>query len=421
MPDSIPRYAGLGRVREPGLSVAEAVERLRRLAYTERRMMRLLASRIVTIPQRDVKALLARVQHEDAQHADALRSRVLELRTNRSKLEGAPDPALERFFNEAEHLPGAYPFLAAVVRVLKPALRAAYAAYADATNELADYNSVRTVRQVAADEMEHDRLLGAALAALMPSDQDREAAGAWEETLRGYLAAAGGVGGEMPRGPLPASAASREPYRIPHALTRDGSLARVWDYVAPPLERVPERLDYMMGLRLSEINVAEGLAIVLFETEGMPWSFSLDISRHLWDEMRHSLYGEAAIEETYGDRAAVPMRDYEAEFALEAPPLEQYAVLGLEVEGKNMRYPPGKRQEWEFARDMARHPLMTTFQDFDWADEVLHVNIARRQLDAWFEGGLKAIAEFSKRGSAHRTEVKHRHSPTAIEHPTATS
>jgi hypothetical protein len=31
---------------------------------------------------------------------------------------------------------------------------------------------------------------------------------------------------------------------------------------------------------------------------------------------------------------------------------------------------------------------MTTFQNFDRADEVVHINIARGQLDFWFEGGL---------------------------------
>lgn len=411
------RYAGLGRVKEPGLSVADAVERLRRLAYVERRLMRLLASRIVTVPERDIKVLLGRLQYEDARHADSLRNRVLELRTNKSKLENVPDPELDTLFNEAEYLPGTYPFLAGIVRVLKPALHAAYEAYLQTTNGLADYNSVRMIHQIMADEVEHDRLLADALSALSVVDEERAAAESWEEKLKTWLGAAGGADGTAARGPQPRREEPFHLYRIPHTLKRDASVNRVWDYVAPPLERVPEHLDYMMGLRLSEINVAEGLAIVLFETEDMPWSFYLDISRHLWDEIRHSLYGEAAVEHTYGDRAAIPMRDYEAIFALEAQPLEQYAVLGLEVEGKNMRYPPGKRQEWEFARDSACHPLMATLQDFDWADEVLHVNIARRQLDAWFEGGLKAIAEFSKRGRAHRTEVKQRHAPSVIEHP----
>lgn len=423
MTDHSYRYAGLERARAPGLSVATAVERLRRLAYVEFRLMRLLAARIVTIPGRDVKALLARLQYEDALHADACRARVREMRTNKSKLEGAPDAALELLFDEAEHLPGVYPFLYAVTRLLKPALRDAYGEYELATNGLADYPSVRLARAALADEVEHLRLLSPALddAATAASEQERRLALQWAESLAGYLAAAGGIDGTAPRAaPLP-RAASTQPYQIPHELARDAALARVWDYVAPPPEQTPEHLDYMMGLRLSEINVAEGLAIVLCETPGMPWSFYLDISRHCWDEMRHSLFGEAGIEATYGRRDAVPMRDYEGVFVMEASPLEQYAVLGLEVEGKNMRYPPGKRQEWEFARDLARHPLMTTLQDFDWADEVLHVNIARRQLDTWFEGGLEAIGDFARRGKEHRAAVKARHAPVALPHPDSSS
>ena len=44
-----------------------------------------------------------------------------------------------------------------------------------------------------------------------------------------------------------------------------------------------------------------------------------------------------------------------------------------------MKYPGGKRGEWEFCRD-AGHPLMTNFQDFDWADEVTHVGYGRKWL-----------------------------------------
>src|SRR5229473_562559 len=411
MGDKAYRYAGLQRVFTPGLSVAETVERLRRFAYVEQRLMRLLSSRIVTIPQRDVKVLLARLQYEDALHADGWRTRIGEMRTNKSKLESAPDPALEILFDEAEHLPGMYSFLAVVTHVLKPALCAAYDAYQKANNDLADYSSVRLVRQYLVEEEEHVQLLTAALNDIEPTQQEHRLSLEWKESLTSFLAAAGGIDGTAPRAEARPRIASVEPYRIPHVLVRDTTVPRVWDYVVPSQEDVLTYLDYIMGLRLSEINVAEGLAIVLFETPAMPWSFYLDISRHCWDEMRHSLFGEASIETTHANAAAVPMRDYEGVFVMESSPLEQYAVLGLEVEGKNMRYPPGKRQEWEYARDVAKHPLMTTFQDFDWADEVLHVNIARRQLDSWFEGGLKAIGAFAKSGKEHRTVVKHRHPP----------
>lgn len=412
------RYTGLRNALSVGMSVAESAEQIRRFVYVERRMMRLLVSRVVTIPERDVKALLARLQYEDALHADALGNRLVEMRTNRSKLRDCPDSALETAFDEAEHLPGTYPFLRVVRRVLKQSLLDEYESYIREANGLADYPSVYALRSAVTDEAEHIRLLDLALDSLEPTESDLQQAGQWESKIKSYLEAAGGFRGRSRRGKPVARVTATQPYKIPRELVRDDTLERVWDYVAPPLEEIPAHLDYMMGLRLSEINVSEGLAIVLFETEGMPWSFYLDISRHCWDEMRHSLFGEAGIEFTYGDRSALPMRDYEGAYVMEASPLEQYAVLGLEVEGKNMRYPPGKRQEWEFARDMAKHTLMATLQDFDWADEVLHVNIARRELDGWFEGGLRTIGEFSKGGREHRTEVKGRHQPSHLPHPT---
>lgn len=408
------RYAGLDRVHAPGLSVGESAMRLRRLAYVEMRLMRLFASRVVTIADREVKLLMGRLQYEACMHADGLRARVLEMRVAKGRLDVVPDEALAVFFDEAEHLPNALAFLAVVTHLIKPALRQAYQAYLREANHLADYPSVRLIKQCLADEIEHPTLLESVLNRTPFTDADRELAEAWQHSLMRYLSAAGGLDGTAPRSELPPRKASQVPYRIPHELTRDDSFARVWDFVKPPYEHVADHLNYMMSIRLSEINVAEGLAIVLFETQDMPWSFYADISRHCWDEVRHSMFGEAAIEATYGDRAALPMRDYEGVFAMEAPPLEQYAVLGLEVEGKNMKYPPGKRLEWEFCRDAARHELMTTFQDFDWADEVLHVNIARRQLDHWFEGGLEHIAPFSAAGREHRTAVKQRHAPVPV-------
>src|SRR5260370_7254273 len=132
-------YAGLRQVLVPGLSVAEAVERLHRLAYVERRMIRLLASRIVSIPQRSLKVLLARLQYEDALHTDGLRSRISEMRTNKSKLEDTPDSTLQILFDEAEHLPGTYPFLAAVTHGLTPAPCAPYQNSHKSTHHLTDH------------------------------------------------------------------------------------------------------------------------------------------------------------------------------------------------------------------------------------------------------------------------------------------
>ena len=78
-----------------------------------------------------------------------------------------------------------------------------------------------------------------------------------------------------------------------------------------------------------------------------------------------------------------------------------------------MKYPIGKRGEWEFCRDAVKHPLMTTFQDFDWADEVLHVGIAKRQLSEWFHNGAKPSAQGGRQTKSSR--VKERQAPVRID------
>ena len=203
-------------------------------------------------------------------------------------------------------------------------------------------------------------------------------------------------------------------FAIPRKPGRDAGLNRVWDYVKPPMEDVSDYFAYMLGIRFSEINVAEGLAVVLCETKEMPWEFYWDISRHLWDEVRHSMMGEAAIEATFACYNAIPMREYESVYCMEAPALEQYATLGLEIEGAQMKYPIGKRGEWEFCRDAVKHPLMTTFQDFDWADEVLHVGIAKRQLSEWFHNGAKRVERFAGGRQTKSGKVKERQAPVRI-------
>jgi len=402
------RYAGIEKVHVTGLSVPNSAEQIRRFAYLEERLMFLLAAHHVSVAHRDLKMLLGRLQYEDATHSDALRKRLNELRVPKGRMKSSPDKALTLLMNEAEHSENVPELLTAVADVLKPALVQAYENYLQACNPLADSPTVRILQQILVEEKEHLRLLRLAWEDLVKDAAERAATSLWLEKIRAFLKAAGGVNGLSPEKAELQPIRSQQSYRIPRQLSRDHALKRVWDYEAPPQDDVGRHAAYLMGLRMSEVNVSEGLAIVLFEVKDKPWEFYADISRHLWDEVRHSLFGEAAIEATCGSRDAVPMRDYEGVYCMEAETMEQYATLGLEVEGANMKYPVGKRGEWEFFRERARHPLMTTFQDFDWADEVLHVHIARRRLENWFVGSPEELARFAEAGKKHRSEIKKR-------------
>lgn len=405
------QYAGLPNVKQPGLGVDECTARLQVLAYAEERLMRLQAAHIVTVPEWDIKGLLGRLQYEAGQHADQLRNRLPELRVSKKKACEAPETPLKVVFDEAMVAASTVELLASLVLVFKPALLQAYRAYLAATNHLADYPSVRLLKMIVAEEEEETLpLLEAAYRDVVNTPEKEAEAAVWANSLRDMLTAAGGIDGTGPANVTtlqPVRAVM--PYTIPRKMSRDESFRQIWDFVHVENERAAERFAQMLATRLSEITAAEGLAFVLCEVEGQPWPFYVDISRHLWDEVRHTFFGEAASEQIFGDRAVMPIRNFDLTYVLKMTPLEQYAALGLGIEAAMMKYPPGKREEYEFCRDVVQHALMATFQDFDWADEVLHVNIARRQLKDWFRGSQQELIALAQQGVELRSQVRKMH------------
>ena len=183
------QYAGLGRPKEPGLSVEQCARQIHRLAYVEDRLMFLQAVHIVTTPQRDLKALLSRLQYEDGLHADRLKTRLTELRVSQGRSHRVPDDRLKVLFDEAMFSAGSIELLAALVKVFKPAQLEVYRNYVARTNGLADYESVRLMRTIIAEEEEGLRLLEAAYQELVNSAEKEAQAQSWAGTLQQMLRA----------------------------------------------------------------------------------------------------------------------------------------------------------------------------------------------------------------------------------------
>lgn len=83
------------------------------------------------------------------------------------------------------------------------------------------------------------------------------------------------------------------------------------------------------------------------------------------------------------DWAAVPHEISFAEYPnTQLEPVDRQVLLwGVE---QGLMKPDGKRREYEVARK-AEDPLSITFQDYDWADEVLHAQFGRKWLLPEFE------------------------------------
>ncbi|HEY0547964.1 MAG TPA: hypothetical protein VGF13_00095, partial [Verrucomicrobiae bacterium] len=131
----------------------------------------------------------------------------------------------------------------------------------------------------------------------------------------------------------------------------------------------------MFYKRLREIDVPEMMSSIITETPGKPWGYYRDMTRQLWDEARHAMMGEVGFVKAGVDWRKV-MVNFTWSLALntQLKPIERHAVLYFIEQGLMPKN--GKRFEWEVAR-ASGDPLSALFQDYDWADEVLHARVGR--------------------------------------------
>jgi hypothetical protein len=390
---TIPPLAGLAthaQAARPGLSVDVTVDRLRRLAYLKRALVFIHAAKFNGLPEWEVKGAISLHLWQDAEHATWFRRRVTEMRTPPHHLDRAPEAVLAAWAGELGAAIHTGEFLVAIYEVVKPAVVAALQRHLAESNPLTDQPTRRLMRMALGEEEEQVAWGRAALAAWRadPAHAGQAAAlDTWREQLTAWLAAAGGIWGDEPRPetvPQPARARGEQPEttRVPQ---RDRRFDRVWCSrgVVPGEDRpVHERLWWMMNVRLQEMHVSELIASVMADWRDQPWEFYHDLARYLWDETRHCMMGETAFAAQGVDITSIPSHTGFAEYPnTQLPPAERYAFLwGIE---QGLMTKSGKQAEVALAQE-GHDVLATAFQDFDWADEVLHAQIGRRWLEPAF-------------------------------------
>jgi hypothetical protein len=392
----LPTLAGLATLSaaaRPGMGIEECVGRLKRLHYAFVRLHEILTARITAEPVYELKTAFAHHAYLCAEHAQALRTRVGEMREPPLGLEGVPHAGLEVLFDEVLAAPTTAELLVGVYEVALPALDEALGEYAADTNPLCDAPSVRVCR-FARLEVGDMVAFGAQAVACMVGEPAREAMGPWREVLGGCLAAAGKLGGSAAVGGAPERQYSRTPYVYDPAPKRDERFADLWNQGVnpeaflydPAFEAKPKTL-MMLFKRLREIDVPEVMAGIIHQTKGKPWGYYRDMARQLWDEARHAMMGEVGFVARGVDwTQARVTHNWSMRLNTECSPLERHAVLFFIEQGLMTR--TGKRYEWEVGA-ASGDELVRTFQDFDWADEVLHAQIGRE----WY---VKAVGDLKK-------------------------
>ena len=383
-----------------GLSVDECVRRLKRLHYAFKRLHEIFNARITAEPLYELKAAFSHHAYLCAEHVTALRTRVGEMREPPLGLEEVPDPALEQFFDEILAAPATEALVAGLYGRALPALADALDRHRADTNPLADAPSVRVCRFARLEVDDMLRFGREAMAALAVEPAAGEPA-AWLAALDRCLEAAGSLDGtSTPAAPAPDRWHSRTSYVYDRVPRRDARFpdpfnmavnaeAFIWDPQYPP----QPKLLMLFYKRLREIDVPEMMASIIAETPGKPWAYYHDMSRQLWDEARHALLGEVGFEALGIDWPSLVRVNFTWSRGLntQLTALERHAVLYFIEQGLMPK--TGKRYEWEVAGE-AGMPLAQTFQDYDWADEVLHARIGRQ----WYVAVMPSHVEALKYG-----------------------
>jgi hypothetical protein len=393
----LPTLAGLADFTDasrPGLSVEACVGRLKRYHYAFRRLHEVLTAHITAEPIYELKTAFSHHSYLCAEHVQALRSRVGEMREPPLGLEEVPHEALEVFFDEILSAPTTAELLVGVYEKALPALDAALARHQADTNPLTDAPSLRVCR-FARLEIGDMIAFGTRGIACLVDASARDAMGSWLKLLDGCLAAAGDLDGTgTPSGESVTRKHSAQPYVYDPVPRRDERFTDPWNqgvnaeaFLYDPA--LPARAKALMMLfkRLREIDVPEMMASIIHQTKGQPWGYYRDMSRQLWDEARHAMMGEVGFVSLGVDwTKARVTHNWSYRLNTECDPLERHAVLYFIEQGLMPK--TGKRYEWETAVASGL-PLMATLQDYDWADEVLHAALGRE----WYVPQFKDLKE----------------------------
>ena len=382
----LPPLAGLCTMEEaarPGLSVEECVRRLKRYHYAFKRLHEIFTCRITAEPIYELKMTFSLHAHYCAEHATALRQRVGEMREPPLGLEQIPHEALEICFDEILAAPKTEELLMGLYESALPALEAALQRHVADTNPLADAPSIRLCRFALLEIGDMIRFGRLAIEKLV-SPEKRSVFKPWMQLLHDCLDVAGGLHGVgAPADKRLERQFSARPYQYDPVPKRDerfpdpynmGVNAEVFLY-DPKFQPQPKTL-MMFYKRLREVDVPEMMASIIAETSDKPWGYYRDMTRQLWDEARHAMMGEVGFAQLGIDWPKHVMVNFTWSRALntQLKPIERHAVLYFIEQGLMPKN--GKRFEWEVGQQSG-NPLSALFQDYDWADEVLHARIGR--------------------------------------------
>ncbi len=191
----------------PGLfPIEESARRVGHYKWTEMRLFEALGGWVATVPELDVKLVLGRHAYHHAWHAELWHKRLPELREmNQDRLKVPPNDEFVTFMNgvtEPEAPELTIEKLVGVYRVLIPRFIGVYTYHLNATSNITDAPTIRSLKFALGDEFDDWRDGEMLLQSLIDTPDKAERAARRQADLETLYIASGGITGPGSLGEL---------------------------------------------------------------------------------------------------------------------------------------------------------------------------------------------------------------------------
>lgn len=359
-------------VEKMHITIEQNTEYLKRYAFLERACMRTLAGWLPGVPEWEAKNEFGLHIWESGDSADLLYSRLRELRCYQP--ERGLSPQLKKLAQELDYAQNSAEVIATVYLVIKKALLEAYRSHPEMTWSDFDRPTVKITEKVLPAV---ERQVAWAEAFFPGIEKSYPGWESWRDYIAGLLAADGGTSGTDTPTPPPPSQTPR------HLLLPWKECQRVknWPIFDPSVDFEPDRKTQPEAHRLwrfkhyvNEMTAAETLGSILWMTPEMPWEYQYNVSRHLWDEIRHSQLGQIRVKQLGHKVEEIPQVVQIYNVMMTLPAVDQYALLTTVIEPNGMPEKSANREHWEEIED----DISAAAVSYDWSDENFHIRWGKK-------------------------------------------
>ena len=344
------------------------IERLKYFQAFEMQLARLLGGWLAGVVRWETKHELGLHIWQNAENSRDLRTRLWELRVTNPDRDVEPEVIKTiKALSPAQH---DYELIAGLYLGVKKQLIEAYQAYLKSTYGVYDYPTIPLLKRLIASNIEQLQWAERELALLTDSGEKKRNTQRWLNYTDEVIKAMGGVDGQGIKSDLPAPPPAYSSL-LPFAEAKRDERFKVQMSGMPMPERT-DRLEWLLwqfANYAAVMQAAETLATILWETAGMPWDFYFDISRHCWDEVRHSKLGETRLAELGYHVTDFPCSIGSYAWRQLFDPLIRYCALTYIIEAGSFKFKHESYQEYLAEGDTESAQAIM----FDIVDETMHV------------------------------------------------